>query len=134
MQANAQEARDAPAAGRRRALGRGAAGAAGALLLCLLVWGFADYAWRLGLEGLAGRIEGSRLVHPDRPFATASVFVHMLAGAALSLLAPLQLIGAVRRNVPAVHRWTGRAIAPLALLCAAAGGVYILSAGTVGGH
>ncbi|MEM6439856.1 MAG: DUF2306 domain-containing protein [Pseudomonadota bacterium] len=102
-------------------------------MLCLLAWGFAEHAWRLGADGLAGRVEGSRLVHRDRPLATAAVFSHMLAGAALSVLAPLQLIGAVRRRWPAAHRWTGRATAPLALFCAAAGGVYILSAGTVGG-
>lgn len=118
---------------RRRSILRGAAGAAGSLLLVLLVLGFAVHAWRLGASGLAGDPPPSRLVHPDRPAVTAAIFLHMLAGAALSVLAPLQLIGAVRRNAPAVHRWTGRTAAALALVCAAAGGVYIASVGTVGG-
>ncbi len=67
------------------------------------------------------------------PVATLAIGAHFLTGGILLLLGPIQLIGAVRRRVPALHRWLGR----LYLLSAAFAGLgglgFILAKGTIGG-
>lgn len=56
--------------------------------------------------------------------STAAIGAHFMAGAVLLLLGPVQLIGSVRRNVPALHRWLGRIYVASAGL-AGAGGLWL---------
>ena len=74
-----------------------------------------------------------RLYEPATPMATLAMGGHFLTGAILLVLGPVQFIGAIRRRVPAVHRWLGR----LYVLSAGVAGVFGLSfiamKGTVGG-
>lgn len=74
-----------------------------------------------------------RLYEADSPLATLAIGAHFLTGGILLLLGPVQLIGAIRRRVPALHRWLGRAYVGAAALAGAGGLGFILSKGTVGG-
>jgi hypothetical protein len=67
------------------------------------------------------------------PLATVAIGAHFAAGAVLLLLGPVQLIGRVRRNVPALHRWLGRIYVVSAGLAGLGGLAFILVRGTVGG-
>ncbi|MBK5927568.1 DUF2306 domain-containing protein [Rhodobaculum claviforme] len=118
--------------GGRRA-GRWAA-LAGLALLWLLALPFVDYSVRFGLDGLPG--PAARDTHLDRAGAAltnALMFAHMLTGAALTVLAPVQVLPVLRRRWPGAHRWLGRAIVALAGVTAVAGLAFIALRGTVGG-
>lgn len=107
--------------------------AIGLSLLAVLTLGFVLHALGLGLGGLAGRLpEPSRLMS-EVTAANIAIFGHMMAGALITLAAPLQLIGAVRRRWPALHRWSGRVLVAAALLSALGGLAYIGLRGTIGG-
>lgn len=67
------------------------------------------------------------------PAATIAIGVHFLAGGVLLLLGPIQLIGGLRRRVPALHRWLGRTYVISAGLAGVGGLGFILGAGTIGG-
>jgi hypothetical protein len=87
------------------------------------------------LRGEAARWNGSlaNLYDPAAPLATLAMGAHFATGGVLLLLGPLQLIGALRRRLPVLHRWLGR----LYVLCAGVAGLgglgFILSRGTIGG-
>ncbi|MBB3694145.1 DUF2306 domain-containing protein [Sphingomonas sp. BK580] len=87
------------------------------------------------LRGEAARWNGSlaNLHDPAAPLATLAIGAHFTTGGVLLLLGPLQLIGALRRRHPALHRRLGR----LYVLCAGTAGVgglgFILLRGTIGG-
>ncbi|WP_234843112.1 DUF2306 domain-containing protein [Sinorhizobium meliloti] len=65
--------------------------------------------------------------------STTAIGAHFMAGAVLLLLGPVQLIGSVRRNVPALHRWLGRIYVASAGLAGLGGFGFILGRGTIGG-
>lgn len=67
------------------------------------------------------------------PATTVAIGAHFLSGAVLLLLGPIQLIEALRRQVPALHRWLGRIYVVSAGLAGLGGLVFILGKGTVGG-
>lgn len=67
------------------------------------------------------------------PAATIAIGVHFLAGGVLLLLGPIQLIGGLRRRLPALHRWLGRTYVISAILAGVGGLGFILFAGTIGG-
>ncbi len=120
------------AAGRSRIAG--VLAAAGAALLALLILPFAIHAVNLGLDGLAGRLDGRHRLFPaGAAGAQAVMSVHMIAGAALTLFAPLQLVGVIRRRWPRLHRVCGRLLIGLVAVAAPAGLVYIARQGTIGG-
>lgn len=74
-----------------------------------------------------------RLHEAATPLANLAIGAHFATGGILLLLGPIQLIGALRRAVPALHRWLGR-LYVLAAGVAGAGGLgFILAKGTVGG-
>ncbi len=103
-------------------------------LVALLATDFIGHAWDLGWQGLRGVMEEeNRLFRPDAPVATAAIFVHMVAGAVLTALAPVQLLGPVRRRWPALHRWSGRTLVVSGLATGVTGLAYIGLQGTVGG-
>jgi hypothetical protein len=64
---------------------------------------------------------------------TVAIGAHFMAGGVLLLLGPIQLIGSVRRSVPALHRWLGRTYVFCAGLAGLGGLGFILGRGTVGG-
>ena len=78
------------------------------ILLALIASPFAYYSADLGVAGLAGGGDGWFRFHEDgAATSTNSVFLHMVAGGIITLLAPLQMIGAVRRiqMFPATLAW-----------------------------
>ena len=113
----------------RNALGILAIGA-----LLLLAMPFALHAARTGIAGLAGALDGASRFHAAGAWLTnPAIFGHMLAGAAVTLLAPLQLVPAIRARAPSVHRWSGRALVAGALVAGAGGLAFIALRGTIGG-
>lgn len=73
------------------------------------------------------------LYEPHFAVALLAIAAHMASGAVLLLLGPVQLIAAVRRRWPAMHRWLGRAYVLTAAVAGVGGLVFIVSRGTVGG-
>lgn len=109
-------------------------GGFGVALLLFLSAGFIVHAVGLGAEGFFRDLsEENRLYWPEDPFATAAIFFHMITGGLITGLAPLQLLGVVRRRWPALHRWSGRVLVGLAALTGVSGLIYIALRGTIGG-
>lgn len=106
----------------------------GPLLLVFLTLGFAVHASARGLN-LWTPLEqaGSRLFHVGETLSNLAIYGHMITGGVLTLLAPLQMIGAVRRKVPGLHHLCGYVIALTALITAVGGLIYIARQGTIGG-
>lgn len=102
------------------------------LLVLMLASEFIPYSAGLGLSGLLGGEAGHRLISPSHA-ANAGIFAHMIGGAVITGLAPLQLIPGIRARWPAVHRWSGRVLVAMALVAGGGGLSYILLYGTVGG-
>lgn len=103
-------------------------------LLALSVLPFVLHSVDLAGRGMAGALaEPSHLFPPAGGAASAAIALHMVTGAAITLLAPLQLVGPIRRRWPALHRWSGRVLAVAAAAAALAGLFYIAARGTVGG-
>jgi len=86
--------------------------------------GGAGQRWNESLPGL---------FDPGQWAATAAIGAHFAAGAVLLLLGPLQLIGALRRRWPMLHRGLGRVYVLSAAAAGAGGLVFIVVQGTVGG-
>ncbi len=106
-------------------------------LLVLLAFASAPFAWH-ALDRAAGAALGEaealgRLFHPGAGMANLTIFLHMATGAVISVAVPLQLIPAIRRRWPRLHRTSGHVLAATAALTALAGLVYIALRGTVGG-
>lgn len=105
----------------------------GLLAVMLLIAPFAYYAAQFGQAGLRGALAEPHYLFSASIPANTGIFGHMIAGAIVTLLVPLQLIGPLRRRVPAVHRWSGRLIALAAVATAIGGLIYIPMRGTIGG-
>ena len=73
------------------------------------------------------------LYDANLPLAALALGSHFITGGILLLLGPIQLIGAVRRAVPALHRWLGRTYVLSAGLAGLGGLGFIVSKGTIGG-
>lgn len=73
------------------------------------------------------------LFDPDNPGATSSIGLHFVAGALVMVLGCIQLVNAVRRRWPRMHRWIGRIYVALAVLTALGGLGFIVLQGTIGG-
>ncbi len=103
-------------------------------LLALFALPFVLHSVDLAARGMAGTLEEPSHLFPRAGGASsAAIALHMVTGAAITLLAPLQLVGPLRRRWPALHRWSGRVLALAAGAAALAGLVYIVARGTVGG-
>jgi hypothetical protein len=74
------------------------------------------------------------LYEPGHLLATVAIGAHMASGAVVLVLGPLQLVGAIRRAQPAVHRWIGRVFVTVAGLAGLGGLGFILGQGTIGGR
>ncbi|MEM7500307.1 MAG: DUF2306 domain-containing protein [Pseudomonadota bacterium] len=121
--------------------GRGGSGAGwrwaariGWLLLVLMLGPFALYAALQGVGGIAGDLPAdNRFLLADATASNLSIFTHMITGAAITFLAPFQLVGAVRRRWPRLHRLLGRMLVALAIPTALGGLGFIFIRGTEGG-
>lgn len=96
---------------------------------------FVAYSAALGLRGLTDAAPEtlSRVFVDGRAFANAALAVHMVAGAAITLGAPLQAMPLLRRRWPSLHRRAGYALLALAAATGAGGLAYIAAQGTIGG-
>lgn len=103
------------------------------VLLVLLTLPFAIYATNFAQGGLRDALPEPHYIRSDNPVANLSIFSHMAAGAAITVLVPLQLIPSLRLRLPALHRWSGRLIIIAAAATAVGGLVYIPLRGTIGG-
>jgi uncharacterized membrane protein len=70
---------------------------------------------------------------PRATLGTAGIALHFAAGGIILLLGPVQLIGAIRRAAPALHRWLGRVYVAAAFLAGLGGLAFILANRTIGG-
>lgn len=73
------------------------------------------------------------LYEPHTPVASFGMGLHFFAGATLLLLGPVQLVGEIRRQAPAIHHWIGRLYALAAFAAGVGGLTFIALKGTVGG-
>ncbi|WP_294390899.1 DUF2306 domain-containing protein [uncultured Sphingomonas sp.] len=89
----------------------------------------------VALSGTADRWNESlpQLHDAATPLATIAIGSHFITGGTLLLLGPIQLIGAVRRRVPRLHRWMGRLYVLSAGLAGLGGLAFIGAKGTIGG-
>jgi len=78
-------------------------------------------------ESLPGLHDGTT------PLAVVAIGAHFLTGGLLLVLGPVQLIGAIRRTAPALHRWLGRFYVAAAAIAGVGGVGFILAKGTIGG-
>jgi hypothetical protein len=102
--------------------------------LVLLAAPFALHAVGRGLSMSSPEEQAvSRFLSQDAAFAGAALYLHMIAGGAITVLAPLQLLRSVRRRWPALHRVCGRLVIACAILTGAGGLAYIWTRGTIGG-
>lgn len=67
------------------------------------------------------------------PLTTIAIGAHFVAGGVLLFLGPIQLIGRLRRAVPGLHRWLGRAYVISAGVAGVGGLAFIIGQGTIGG-
>lgn len=104
------------------------------VLLSLMTVGFVTHAFATGVAALAGDVFIlGRLYAPESWFSNASISLHMVAGAIITCLAPLQIIAPVRNRWPRLHRLSGYLIVTLSVSAAFGGFGYMLLRGTVGG-
>ncbi|MBE0412094.1 MAG: DUF2306 domain-containing protein [Yoonia sp.] len=94
---------------------------------------FAFYAANFGQAGLRAALTEPHYLFSSNIPANNSIFSHMVAGALITLLVPLQLAAPLRRQFPRLHRWSGRLIVLAAILTAIGGLTYIILRGTIGG-
>jgi len=95
---------------------------------------FALHALSLGLRGLIADLSlETYLYRADRWGSTISIFLHMVGGGLITVLAPLQLIPWLRRRWPRLHRICGYVLAGGAGLAGLGGLAYIGLRGTIGG-
>lgn len=136
MGAQARPARFATAAGATALLRAAAAGWTGAAVLGQLL--FAVYvAGFYGRAALAGRLQDWRKVLtqgyvPGDGFLNLVLMLHLAFAVAILLGGALQLLPALRRRAPAVHRWNGRAYLLLAAVMSLGGLLMVWLRGTVG--
>lgn len=103
-------------------------------LLVIMSAPFVMHAFTFGLSGLSDDLSGQTyLFAANRPLANAAMFAHMLAGAIITIAAPLQLLAPVRERYPKIHRWCGYLLFVCALAAAFGGLVYIAMRQTIGG-
>ena len=98
----------------------------------LSLW-FVDHSLRLGISGFTQDLTETSRLYSEVISANLAIFGHMVLGAVITVLAPLQLVPVLRRALPKLHRWSGRVIVFAALGTALGGLVYMALRGTVGG-
>lgn len=104
-------------------------------ILALNTLWFVLHSGALGVQALTAQdaTRLSRVFLPSAPLANAALALHMVAGAALTVGAPLQALPVLRTRWPGVHRKLGYALGLLAVLTGGGGLAYIAMQGTIGG-
>lgn len=103
--------------------------------LCVLVLPFALYALDFGWRGLTQDLSGETyLWRPDAPGPTNALMVHMIAGAVITLLVPVQAALGAYGRWPEIHRMLGRGVVIACLVTAFGGLWFIAHVGTLGGR
>ena len=103
-------------------------------LVFLMLLPFVHYAWDFGWRGLTRDLTGVSYIYTSGGrLPNTGIFAHMMLGAFVTLVAPLQLVPFLRNRWPTVHRASGYLIFTAALLTASGGLVYIAVRGTIGG-
>lgn len=104
-------------------------------LLAILYFGFpfVEHGLRFGWAGLTQDLTGQSRLYSDIAPANLGMFAHMIGGAVITFLAPLQLLPSLRHRLPGLHRWSGRILVVCACVAGLGGLAYIALRGTVGG-
>lgn len=103
-------------------------------LLCVLTLGFAYHALTLGGASIfSDPANLGRLFSFSSRFSNASVALHMIAGGIITVLCPLQIVPAIRKKAPGLHRRMGYTILICALVTMFGGFGYMIHRGTIGG-
>ncbi|MDD9718284.1 DUF2306 domain-containing protein [Dinoroseobacter sp. PD6] len=112
----------------------GRAGYLGLGAVWLLALPFVAYAAAFGWRGLvADPGAESYLFDTGARGAEVALAAHMLAGALITALVPIQVLPVLRRRWPGLHRAAGRVIAGAAGMAALGGLAFIAVQGTIGG-
>ena len=75
----------------------------------------------------------NNLYSENAQLATSGIGAHFIAGGVILVMGCVQLLGSVRRALPRLHRWLGRAYVSAALATAVGGLIFVVSKGTIGG-
>ena len=102
-------------------------------LLALLLLPFAFYAIDFGRNGLSGSLAEPHYIDASQQPEKSGVYIHMLLGGLITVLAPFQLVTQLRHALPKFHRVAGRLICIGACVSAVGGLGYIWLHGTIGG-
>lgn len=109
--------------------------------ICLLIltintlW-FVLYSAQLGLRGFVSDTPAdlSRVFLVDSVLANVVLAAHMVAGAVLTIGAPLQALPILRNRWPHLHKRLGYGLLVAAVLTGTGGLLYIATVGTIGGR
>ncbi|MBO6884136.1 MAG: DUF2306 domain-containing protein [Marivita sp.] len=114
---------------------RSALSSIGLLILAINTLWFVVYSAQLGVQGLLSDSPSdvSRVFLTDSIVANVALAGHMLAGAVLTIGAPLQALPILRNRWPRLHRRSGYGLLTAAVVTGVGGLVYIASVGTIGG-
>lgn len=106
----------------------------GLIGLAVPVIAFAAYSMRFGLRGLGADLSAETYIYTSgAPLFNLAIFAHMVLGAVIMLLVPLQLSTGLRLRFPRQHRLAGRVIVGGAVCVALGGLAYIGLRGTIAG-
>jgi len=95
---------------------------------------FVYYAFDFSIRGLSQDLSAeTHLYTAGAVLPNTAIFTHMLAGATITLLAPLQLFTPLRKRFPALHRVSGYLFFLSAILTAVGGLGFITINRTIGG-
>ena len=105
------------------------------LILALNTGWFVAYSAGLGLQALTSDAPSalSRVFVEGAGLANGVLAIHMIAGALLTVGAPIQALPVMRRRWTATHRKFGYVLFVLALVTGLGGLIYIALNGTIGG-
>lgn len=102
--------------------------------LYVLMHGFIRHSIWMGLWGLTNNLDGlSPFFDIDMPMVTFVMFFHLITGGIMLVLAPLQLIGPLRKRFRGLHRWCGRVVVGIGVVTASGALIYAVAHGTTGG-
>ncbi|SHH74393.1 DUF2306 domain-containing protein [Marivita hallyeonensis] len=106
------------------------------LILAINTLWFVAYSAQLGVQGLLSDAptDLSLVFTENATVANASLAAHMVAGAVLTIGAPLQALPIVRRRWPRMHRRGGYTLFVAAVVTGIGGLGYIALTGTIGGR
>lgn len=107
----------------------------GILLSLALMFDFMVRSVWMGLWGLTNDLTGlSSFFSREMPVVTFMMFFHLITGAAMLVLGPVQLLDGVRKRWRGYHRWAGRVMVALGLVTALGGLLFAVFHGTTGGR